>query len=186
MPWIKWISNELDIPFHVLVSQLSGHCNARNILWRHQHNVNRASDTRGWFVKIVILTVTYGFVMSCKKWNNVLLSWQTISVLTPVLFWCIFPRCCANREINTKITLEWALEYILSLFIYSWQTRGVGRCVCGLCTCVCCVCVLCCGGGGGGELKFKFRLVAAPLFTNWFDFAGGFQRLHLVNKGYPQ
>ena len=126
----------------MLVSQLSGHCNGSNLLWRHKHNVKQASDTRGWFVKIAILTVTYGFVMSCKKCNYVLLSWQTISVL----FWCIFPRCCANREINTKITLEWALEYIISFFIYSRQTRGVGRGVCGLCTCVC----VCVGGGGGG------------------------------------
>ena len=53
-PWIKSISNELDIIIHVIVS---GHCDViSNRLWRHQQNENRASETRGRFVKIVVLS----------------------------------------------------------------------------------------------------------------------------------
>ena len=69
--WIKSISNELDITIHSIASQLSGHYDViSNRLWQHQ-NENQASETWGWCVKIVAFTVIYGFVMSCKKWNNV-------------------------------------------------------------------------------------------------------------------
>ena len=88
-PWIKWISNELDITCHVFASQLSGHCDViTNRLWHHQQNVRRASKTRGWCVKILVFSVIYGFLMLCKKWNNV----------------CTL----VTREINTKRTLLWA------------------------------------------------------------------------------
>ena len=71
-PWIKWISNELDIIIHVIASQLSCYCGViSNWLWRHQQNEDRASKTRGQCVKIGVCIVIYGFVMSCKKWNNV-------------------------------------------------------------------------------------------------------------------
>ena len=67
-PWIKSISNELDITIHVIASQLSINCDViSNRLWRHQQNENRASETRGWRVKIVVFIAIYGFVMSCKK-----------------------------------------------------------------------------------------------------------------------
>ena len=36
------------------------------------------------------------------------LEWRTVSALTRGLFWCLFPELEATREINTKITLEWA------------------------------------------------------------------------------
>ena len=56
-PWIKSISNELDIIIHVIVSQLSRHCDViSNLLWRHQQKKNRASETRGRCVKIVVLS----------------------------------------------------------------------------------------------------------------------------------
>ena len=71
-PWIKSISNELDIIFHVIVSQLFGHCDVISTrLWRHQQNVDRASEPRGRCVKIVVFIVVFGFVISCKKWDNV-------------------------------------------------------------------------------------------------------------------
>ena len=38
-----------------------------NLLWRHQQDVNRARETRGRCMKIVVFIVIYGFVMSCKK-----------------------------------------------------------------------------------------------------------------------
>ena len=71
-PWIKSISNELDIIIHMTASQLSGHCDViSNRLWRHQQNENWASETRGRCVNIVVFIVIIGFVMSCKKWNDV-------------------------------------------------------------------------------------------------------------------
>ena len=40
-PWIKSISNELDITIHVIASQLSVHCDViGNRLWRHQQDEN--------------------------------------------------------------------------------------------------------------------------------------------------
>ena len=57
-PWIKSISNELDISVHVIASQLSRYCDViRNRLWRHQWNEDRASETRGRCVKIVVFIV---------------------------------------------------------------------------------------------------------------------------------
>ena len=53
-PWIKSISNELDVTFHVPASQLSGHCDLiSNRSWRHQLNEKRASEPRGRCVKFV-------------------------------------------------------------------------------------------------------------------------------------
>ena len=67
--WIKPISSELDITFHVSESQLSGYCDViSNLLWHHQQNENQASEIRGWSIKLfIIFIVIYGFVMSCKK-----------------------------------------------------------------------------------------------------------------------
>ena len=71
-PWMKSISSKLDITIHVIVSQLSDHCDVTsNQLWCHQQSDIRASETQRWCVKIVIFIVIYGFVMSCKKQNNV-------------------------------------------------------------------------------------------------------------------
>ena len=59
-PWMKSISNELDITCHVLSSQLSGYCDAiANQLWRHQQNVKRASETRGWCVEILVFSAIH-------------------------------------------------------------------------------------------------------------------------------
>ena len=54
-PWIKSISNELDMTIHVITSQLSGYFDViKNRLWHHQQNVNPA---RGRCVKIVVFIV---------------------------------------------------------------------------------------------------------------------------------
>ena len=86
-PWIKSISDGLDITVHVIASQLSGHCDViSNWLWRHQQNENSASQTRGRYVKIVVLS---SFVDSlCRVRNKIIhvVSWRTVSVLTRVLF----------------------------------------------------------------------------------------------------
>ena len=66
------IGTRVLLLIHVIASQLFGHCDAiGNRLWRHQQNENRVSETRGRCVKLVVFIVIYGFVMSCKKLNNV-------------------------------------------------------------------------------------------------------------------
>ena len=96
-PWIKSISNELDITCHVFASQLSGHCDViANRLWRHQQNVKLASETRGWYVKILVLA---SFMDSlCRKRNKIVyvLLWRTVYALIRVLFWCLFPSLLRN------------------------------------------------------------------------------------------
>ena len=90
-PWIKSISNQLDITCHVFASQLSGHCDViANRLWRHQPNVRRASETRGLCVKILVIA---SFMDSlCRVRNKIMyvLLWRTDYALTRVLFWCLF------------------------------------------------------------------------------------------------
>ena len=121
-PWIKSISNELDIIIHVIAPQLSGHCDGiSNRLWRHQQSENWASETRGRCVKIGVLL---SFMDSlCRVRNKIMyvLSWRTVSVLTRVSFWCSFSS--GTREINTKITLSSALKQFvtrvhISFYIY--------------------------------------------------------------------
>ena len=71
-PWIKSISNELDITCHVFASQLSGHCDViANRLWRYQQNVKGARHGTGIMCEDPRFIVIYRFAMSCKKWNNV-------------------------------------------------------------------------------------------------------------------
>ena len=67
--------NELDITIHVIVSQLSGHCDViSNLLWHQQQNENRASVTWGRSARIVLFVIIYGFVMSYKKYINTSMS----------------------------------------------------------------------------------------------------------------
>ena len=102
--------NQINITCHVFASQLSGHCDAiANQLWRHQQNVKRATETRGWCVKILVLAQFMDSLCHVRNKIMYVLLWRTVYVLTRVLFWCLFsPRCCTTREINTKITLSWA------------------------------------------------------------------------------
>ena len=96
-PWIKSISNELDITCHVFVSQLPGHCDViANPLWRHQQNVKRAREKRGWCVKILVLV---SFMDSlCRVRNKIMyvLLWRTVYALTRVLYRCLFPSLLRN------------------------------------------------------------------------------------------
>ena len=107
-PLIKLISSELDISIHVITSQLSDHCDViGNWLWRHQQNENWASETRGRCVKIVIFI---SFINSlCHVRNKIMyvLLWQTVSALSPVLFWCLFPSLFRNSGNKHQITLSW-------------------------------------------------------------------------------
>ena len=89
-PWIKSISNELDITCHVFASQLSGHCDViANRLWHHQQNVKRARHgddmRRSSFLESFMDSL-------CRVRNKIMyvLLWQTVYALTRVLFWCLF------------------------------------------------------------------------------------------------
>ena len=105
--WIKSISNELDITIHVISSQLSGHCDVTSkLLWRHQQNENRARETRGRCVKIVVLSSFMDSLCRIKNKIMYVLSWRTVSALTRVLFWCWFPSLLRNSAKKpTKMTL---------------------------------------------------------------------------------
>ena len=68
LPWIKLISNELDITIHMIASQLSHYCDViGNWLWRHQQNEDRVSEAPWQYVRIFIFVVIYGLNISCKK-----------------------------------------------------------------------------------------------------------------------
>ena len=121
-PWIKSISNELDITIHVIASQLSGHCDViSNRLW-HQQNENRASETRGRCVKIVVLS---SFMDSfCRVSNRItyVASWRTVSVLTRMLFWYSFPlllRNSGNKHQNNPFVGAERVKIIIA-----GKTRG--------------------------------------------------------------
>ena len=62
------------------------------------------------------LFVIFGFVMSCKKWNNV-------CTLVTNCFCAHSSVIVVTREINTKINLSWALGYIhYSLYYHNlWK-----------------------------------------------------------------
>ena len=121
-PWIKSISNELDITCHVLSSQLSGYCDViANQLWRHQQNVKRASETWGWCVKILVFSAIYGFV--CRVRNKIMyvLLWRTVYALTRVLFWCFFSAIygfvCRVRN-KIMYVLLWRTVYALTRVLF--------------------------------------------------------------------
>ena len=95
-PWMKSISNELDIIIHLIASQLSDHCDIiSNRLWHHHQNENRASETRGWCEKIVIFIVICGSLRRVRNKIMYVLSWRTVSALTSLYcyFGIYFPRC---------------------------------------------------------------------------------------------
>ena len=131
-PWIKSISNKLDITIHVIASQLSGHCDViSDWLWRHQQNENWASEARGRCVKIVVLP---SFIDSlCRVRNKILyvLSWRTVSALTWVLFWCLFSSLLhysGNKHQNNTLvsaeTVRYSSTYII---LYLWDEYVVTR-----------------------------------------------------------
>ena len=105
LPWIKSISSELDIIIHVIMSQLSfivmssaidcdviGRMKTKRV--RHGDDVYRLS-----FLSSFMDTLCH----VRNKTMYVLLS-QTVSVLTWVLFLCLFPELLCNSENKHKKT----------------------------------------------------------------------------------
>ena len=120
----------------MIASQLSGICDViSNRLGRHQQNDNRASETWGWCIKIVVFIVIYGLYHV----RNVMMyvrSWWTVSALTRVLFWYLSPSLLHNSgnkhqnnpfvstetvcHSNTYIILYIFTETILPIELISW------------------------------------------------------------------
>ena len=133
-PWIESISNELDITVHVIASQLSGHCDViGNRLWRHPQNEDRASETRGRCVKIVVLS---SFMDSlCRVRNRIMyvLSWRTVSVLTRLLSLCLFPsllRNSGNKHKNNPLVSAETVRHS-STYIILYLSEAARPCICG-------------------------------------------------------
>ena len=65
-PWTRSISDELDISFHVLASQLAGHCHQQSVVTSvaerkpNEWNIRTMFDDRR-------VNAIYGIVMSCVK-----------------------------------------------------------------------------------------------------------------------
>ena len=101
LPWIKSISNELDIIIHVITWQLSGHCDVINKwLWCHQQNEKRVSETREQCVNIVVLSSFMDLLCHVRNEIMYALSWQTVSALTRGIFWCLFPKLLMTNCFN--------------------------------------------------------------------------------------
>ena len=113
----------MDINFHAIASQLSGHCDLiTNRFWRLQQNVKRTSEAWRWCVKIVVFIVIYEFVLSCKKWNNVfdLVTKYLCTHFYALLFWCVCPsllRKSGNKHQNNPVvstlTVRHSSKYII-------------------------------------------------------------------------
>ena len=81
----------------MIASQLSGRCDViSNRLWRHQQNGNRVSETLGRCVRIVTLSSFMDSLCRIKNKIMYVLWWRTVSALTRVLFWCLFPSLLLN------------------------------------------------------------------------------------------
>ena len=102
-------------------SQLSGHCDViSNLLWHNQENENQASETRGRSVKLVVFIVIYDSLYCVRNKMMYVLSWRTISALTRVLFWYLFPsllRNSGNKHQNNPLvsaeTIHHSSTYII-------------------------------------------------------------------------
>ena len=129
-PWIKSISNELDITCHVFASQFSSHCDViTDRLWRHQQNVMRASEPWGLCVEILVSASLMDSL--CRVRNEIIyvLLWRTDYALTRVLFWCLFPsllRNSGNKHQNNPLVSAWTFRHA-STYIIIYISRPLMR-----------------------------------------------------------
>ena len=125
MPWMKSISNKLNITIHVIAWCLSQvHCDLiSNRLWCHQQNLIRASETRDRCKNNILFTFLLSFMDSlCRVRNKTMyvLSWRTTYTLTRVLFGCLFPSlpCHSRERINSS-----PLDYIHHSIFDNYRPR---------------------------------------------------------------
>ena len=100
------------------------HNTLRGWLWRHNQNVNKASETG----KACHLIVIYQLIVSCKNETMYALSWWTVcNALTWFFVYVYFPNFA--REINTKITFLFAHKQFVTTvdIIFSIHSRSGNR-----------------------------------------------------------
>ena len=152
--WIKPISNELDITIQVIASQLSGHCDVINKqLWRHQAEWKPSEWDTGTMWKdhrfyhhlwICFVEQKIKCMYSCDKlflhslecyFGVYFPHCETVSALTRVLFWCLFPSLLCNlgnkHQNNPLVSTEtvcqkstYIILYIIHVFLY-WDSTDV-------------------------------------------------------------
>ena len=94
--WINPMFNELDILFHVVASELSGHCDViSKRLWCRQQNVNWANEARGDVWRSLFLSSIIDSL--CRVRNEIMfvLSWRNAYARASVSF--VFIRIVAAQ-----------------------------------------------------------------------------------------
>ena len=106
-------------------------------LWRHRQSIVTSSAERTaieWDTGIILILAS--FIDSlCRVRNKTMcvLSWQTVSALTRVLFWCLFPsllRNSGNKHQNNPASRERInsspreyINYSICIFRPQWPVR---------------------------------------------------------------
>ena len=131
-PWIKSISNNLNIIIHVIALQLLGYCDVfKNWLWHHQQHVNWVSET---WVDLWRSLCLWSYMDLLYHVRNIImyeLSWQTVYVLTRVLFWCLFSlllRNSGNKHQNNHLVSAEIVHHLSTYIIKG--VPGVILCFC--------------------------------------------------------
>ena len=93
----------MPLTIHAFVTSLAIHCD--------QLNLNRASETRGRCVKIIVVIVINRLIDLLHRVRNKImyvLSWlfMTVYAFPQVLYWYLFAPLLRN-SVDTKITLSW-------------------------------------------------------------------------------
>ena len=115
-PWIKSIYDKLDDAFRVCASQLL--CRIMH-LWRHQQSMLCHQQNVNWWVRYRVsmwrslFVINYGFLMLCKKQNNVSTVRMNCLYACLVLFWCLF-RNEGNKHQNEPSMNPWT--------VFQWST----------------------------------------------------------------
>ena len=98
-------------------SQLSGHCEViSNRLWRNLQNENRVRHGDDLYRSSFLSSF-----MDCSVRNKIMyvLSWQTDSVLTRLLLWCLFPsllRHSGHKHQNNHLGCAETVRHSCTLF----------------------------------------------------------------------
>ena len=108
-PWKKSIFNEWDIIIPVIASQLSGYCDvmSKSIVASLAERNAGKWDTGTMRIDRRFIVIC-GFVCRLRNKNMYKLSWRTVSALTPVLNWWLFPvllRNSGNKQ--PKVNYIW-------------------------------------------------------------------------------
>ena len=121
---------DIDITFHMIASQLSGYCDIiSNWLWHHQQNMKWVSETRRQCVKIVDFIIIYGFIIACKKWNNICnlvmnclcAHWSVILVFIFLAAMQLRKKKQSNLLMSTWTVHHFTTNIILYIYIFDCE-----------------------------------------------------------------